>query len=322
MLASVIITNFNYGRFVAAAIDSALQQDHHDVEVIVVDDGSTDNSRSVIESYKERITCVVKGNGGQASAYNAGYTRAAGEVVLFLDADDTMCRDALSPCIAAFDKTVAKVQYQLRVIDPDGKPTRSRNPRYISRHRIREAIEQRGSYASPPSSGNVYAKWYLEQVMPMPEQPWRIGADTYLITLAPLYGEVVSLSGCHGGYRRHGTLNKVSNSVTYRTQYRIAKQQIELADAALRTDRAQPQHGKARSMKLASPYFLRALVDARGSLVQSTIGVAAFAYCLIRSALGAVSIPFYTRLKYLGLAGVFAAKAKVYGRPYSKATAH
>ena len=321
MLASVIITNFNYERFIAAAIDSALQQDYHDVEVIVVDDGSTDNSRSIIESYKEQITCVVKSNGGQASAYNAGYTRATGEVVLFLDADDTMFHNALSACIASVGKTVAKVQYPLRIIDQQGNPAWGRNPHYVSRHRIREAVEQRGSYASPPSSGNVYARWYLEQVMPMPEQPWRIGADTYLITLAPLYGEVASLSGCHGGYRRHGTLNKVSNSVTYRTQYRIAKQQVELADAALRTDRARPEHGKARSMKLASPYFLRALVDARGSLVQSTIGVAAFAHCLVRSAFGAICIPFHTRLKYLGLACLLAAQAVVGGRPLSKAVA-
>ena len=84
---SVIINNFNYGDFVGAAIDSALDQGDG-VEVIVVDDGSTDAFTSVIARYGTAITAVLQENAGQAAAFNAGFTASSGDVVVFLDADD------------------------------------------------------------------------------------------------------------------------------------------------------------------------------------------------------------------------------------------
>ncbi len=73
-LVSILINNYNYGRFLSKAIDSALNQEYQNIEVIVVDDGSTDDSRKIIESYGERIKPVLKENGGQASAFNAGFS--------------------------------------------------------------------------------------------------------------------------------------------------------------------------------------------------------------------------------------------------------
>lgn len=72
-LASIIIDNYNYGRFLADAINSALAQTYQHTEVIVVDDGSTDNSREIISQYGDRIRPVLKENGGQGSAFNAGF---------------------------------------------------------------------------------------------------------------------------------------------------------------------------------------------------------------------------------------------------------
>src|ERR1035438_2741424 len=78
-LMSVIIDNYNYGGFVRDAINSALDQTYPNVEVIVVDDGSTDNSREVISSFGNRVISVLKENGGQSSALNAGIARSSGE---------------------------------------------------------------------------------------------------------------------------------------------------------------------------------------------------------------------------------------------------
>ncbi|HLL41796.1 MAG TPA: glycosyltransferase family 2 protein, partial [Segetibacter sp.] len=81
LLASIIIDNYNYGHFIREAINSALQQSYQNIEVIVVDDGSTDNSREIIRSYGEKIIPVLKNNGGQASAFNAGYYKSTGDVI-------------------------------------------------------------------------------------------------------------------------------------------------------------------------------------------------------------------------------------------------
>jgi len=87
-LVSVLINNFNYGRFLSDAIDSALGQSYSNTEIIVVDDGSTDGSRDVIRGYGNRIISLFKPNGGQASAFNSAFAASKGEWILFLDSDD------------------------------------------------------------------------------------------------------------------------------------------------------------------------------------------------------------------------------------------
>lgn len=90
---SIIVLNYNYGRFLTAAIDSALNQDHPLCEVIVVDDGSTDNSRAVIGRYGDRIQSVLRAtNDGQISALSSAWPLARHPIVIFLDADDVLSR--------------------------------------------------------------------------------------------------------------------------------------------------------------------------------------------------------------------------------------
>jgi len=88
---SIVIPNYNYGRFIGEAIDSALAQTHPLVEVIVVDDGSTDDSRAVIERYGERVTAIFQANAGQNAACAAGFARAHFDLVVFVDSDDCCC---------------------------------------------------------------------------------------------------------------------------------------------------------------------------------------------------------------------------------------
>src|SRR3954451_10156846 len=104
VLVSIVVNNHNYARFLPAAIDSALAQDHARTEVIVVDDGSTDGSTDVIRRYRDRLHAVLKDNGGQASAFNAGARAARGDVVLFLDADDVLLPTAAGAAAGALAK--------------------------------------------------------------------------------------------------------------------------------------------------------------------------------------------------------------------------
>ena len=92
-LVSILITSYNYDRYLGNAIDSALNQTFRNIEVVVVDDGSEDNSLDVIKSYGDRIVSVVKQNGGQASAFNAGFAKSKGEIICFLDSDDEFTPD-------------------------------------------------------------------------------------------------------------------------------------------------------------------------------------------------------------------------------------
>ena len=80
---SIIINNYNYEQFLCEAIDSALKQRYSIEEVIVVDDGSEDNSRKLIESYGNKIVSVFKENGGQGSALNAGLQLAKAQLFVF-----------------------------------------------------------------------------------------------------------------------------------------------------------------------------------------------------------------------------------------------
>ena len=82
-LVSILINNFNYCKYLSDAIDSALSQTYAPTEVIVVDDGSIDQSREVIARYHSKIAAVLKENGGRASAFNAAVSGSKGDILCF-----------------------------------------------------------------------------------------------------------------------------------------------------------------------------------------------------------------------------------------------
>ena len=207
LLVSIVINNFNYGRFLSAAIESALAQSYSPLEVLVVDDGSTDDSREVVARYGSRVRSVFKPNGGQASAFNAGFAEARGSVVIFLDADDALFAAAAETAAGLFEDGVTKVHWPLYEIDAAGERTGTIHPRSpIAQGDLRSLAIERGPMTgnSPPTSGNAWSRTFLEAVLPIPEEPFRINADGYLLTLAWAYGEVRSAPKPLGVYRVHG----------------------------------------------------------------------------------------------------------------------
>ena len=211
MRASVIIDNYNYAEFLAQAIESALAQTHSQTEVIVVDDGSTDGSREVIARYGNRIVPILKDNGGQGSAFNAGFAVSHGALVIFLDADDVLLPDAVETLVPDFrDPEVAKAHWSMPVIDARGQRTGDVMEPDLAGGDFRDEVRRQGpqSDATPlsaPTSGNAFARSFLERVMPMPEEANRYGADTYLFALAPAYGRLVLHEEPQSLYRIHGT---------------------------------------------------------------------------------------------------------------------
>lgn len=207
VLVSVIVNNYNYAKFLTDAIESALAQTHPRVEVVVVDDGSTDSSREIIAGYGDRIVPVLKANGGQASAFNEGFAAARGEIVFFLDADDVLLPNAVERVVAAWRPGVSKVQFRLQLVDGEGKPIgRMWPPRELSMPSgdLAKEIIERGEYLFSPTSGNAFSRGLLQAILPMPPEPWRLSADVYLVYMAAFHGEVVSLDEALALYRMHG----------------------------------------------------------------------------------------------------------------------
>jgi glycosyltransferase involved in cell wall biosynthesis len=204
-LVTIAVNNYNYQRFLGEAIDSALGQSYPRVEVIVVDDGSTDGSREIIAGYGDRVIPILKENGGQASAFNAGFAASKGEIVIFLDADDVLLPETVARVVEAWRPGISKVQYLLEVMDAEGRRQgRLWLPNAVlSSGDLRELILSSGTYLSPPTSGNAFARDVLARLLPMPEKEWRISADGYLVSLAPFLGEVLSLNERIGLYRVH-----------------------------------------------------------------------------------------------------------------------
>lgn len=120
---SVVIPTYNMAAFLPEAIESVLRQAFQDFEVIVVDDGSTDNTREVVAQFASQIKYIRQENAGPSAAYNRGDDVARGEYLLHLDADDVLMEGALEKAVSVMDSAPeAGFCYgQVRDMDKDGK---------------------------------------------------------------------------------------------------------------------------------------------------------------------------------------------------------
>jgi hypothetical protein len=206
---SVVINNFNYGDFLADAIESSLAQRGVESEVIVVDDGSTDASRETIRRYEGRLRAILKENAGQGSAFNAGFQASQGDIVIFLDADDMLLPGTAASIDELFGRRpdIVKAHFRLAVVDEHGRATGDYVPpltQDLPDGDIRaRALTAPDDVPYPPTSGNAFSAAALRRLLPMPEQPYTRLADVYLLNLAPLLGPVGHLDLVGGHYRLH-----------------------------------------------------------------------------------------------------------------------
>src|SRR5438105_2154973 len=126
---SIIINNYNYAQFLEQAVESALAQTYPNCEVIVVDDGSADGSREVLNKFEGRATIILQENRGQVAALNNGLKRATGDLILFLDSDDVLFPEALEVVVKSWRTDSSKLQFPLEVLNSSGKPTGLLMPR-------------------------------------------------------------------------------------------------------------------------------------------------------------------------------------------------
>jgi hypothetical protein len=203
---SIIIDNYNYAQFLRQAIDSALSQSRHDLEIIVVDDGSTDDSSTVISEYGDRIHAIFQANGKQAAALNTGFAASKGDIILFLDADDYLFPDAVNQIVAALTPEIGKVHFRLQVVDGHNQPLDYFIPSVgmeLTSGEVWHKLLETSSYVSAPMSGNAYRRTTLEPVFPIPDA-YKTTADDYLMMSTPFYaGKLASINQPLGAYRVH-----------------------------------------------------------------------------------------------------------------------
>ncbi len=202
---TIAICNYNYERYLADAIDSALGQDYPGTQVLVVDDGSTDRSREIIGSYGSRIRAVLKPNGGQLSAYNRALEEVDSEYVILLDADDLLYSNTVTEVMRRFNSgDYVKVQFRLDVISRDGSATGVTVPHTDAPTNCGTLLREGWLYPSPPASGNAYQTSALRKIFPIPEiSEGRYGADFFAIYGVALVGNVASIPHSLGAYRVH-----------------------------------------------------------------------------------------------------------------------
>jgi glycosyltransferase involved in cell wall biosynthesis len=196
-LISVLVDTYNHERYIEQALVSVLEQglSPEELEIVVVDDGSTDHTPSIIQKFLPRVRHVRKRNGGQASAFNAGFAEARGEIVAFLDGDDWWTKGKLLAVTDALERhpTVAAVGHGHYEFHEGTNETWLRVPqrRVLISMADREATRQanRERRFLLPSALTVRRK-VLEWIMPIPEEMVFI-ADVPLQAAALVMGTLI-----------------------------------------------------------------------------------------------------------------------------------
>jgi len=228
---TVIITNHNYGRFLGRAIDSVLAQTLRDFELIVVDDGSDDESREILAAYADRATLLLLPHVGLGRALDHAIGHARGPLVAFLDADDWMHPRKLERVVAAMAEHPRWVQLAHPSIHVDagghavavGRRPRPPAPD-VTRHLLRW-----GRYPWGITSELVCRRRVLQEVRPLPEA---FSSDTYLTATVPFFGQVGYLDEPLVYYRQHASNMQRTSGYAYLIAQREATAQYINAAAA------------------------------------------------------------------------------------------
>jgi glycosyltransferase involved in cell wall biosynthesis len=208
-LVTVLLDNYNYETYLAQAIDSALQQTYDRIEVVVVDDGSKDNSRAVIEGYGSRISSVFKQNGGQGSAFNAGLPKITGDIVCLLDADDLFVPDKVEKIVETFQSMPEAdwIFHALQDVNAVGEPieTCTDHAQFESQILSLQSTIRQGQELPyfPPTSALCFRRSLLTQILPIPEA-LRISSDNFLCLSAAFLGNGYLFGDALSHYRMHG----------------------------------------------------------------------------------------------------------------------
>ncbi|HXJ81566.1 MAG TPA: glycosyltransferase [Candidatus Methylomirabilis sp.] len=205
-VATAVIVAFNQGRYVEEAVRSVLAQEFpaSELEILVVDDGSTDDTEARAKGFGDRVRYVRKDNGGEASALNLGIEISRGDIIALLEADDLWHPGKLGRVARAFDThpDAAMVYHPYEIWDTR-KQERRDDPHFVGLSgRIRDHLADLLTYDVSGTSVLSFRRSFLERLLPIPPV-FRTCVDVYLASLIVLVGPVVALEEVLATYRKH-----------------------------------------------------------------------------------------------------------------------
>lgn len=203
---TVLIDSYNYGHFIEEAIDSVITQDFpaDQFEILVVDDGSTDDTAERVKKFGSRVQYLHKPNGGQASAFNCGFQKAKGEVIAMLDADDYWLPGKLRRLVEQFEKypDAGMVYHRLQEFNMQCGQRREGSFAAISGFVARNRKDLL-RYILYPTSSLAFRRSSIQPLLPIPEE-LTIQADSYLSGLIIFLAPIVAVDQSLAVYRVHG----------------------------------------------------------------------------------------------------------------------
>lgn len=238
---SVLIDTYNHDQFIEQAVESVWAQDFpaEQMEILVVDDGSTDDTPQRLAKYTGRIRYLRKENGGQASAINVGIAHAKGEVVAFLDGDDVWLPNKVSRVVKEFQSNPQVVLVYHKFSFWDSRDGREWDPGWplISGEILADRSKLQIYSPSPaPTSSLAFRKTSLDRLTPIPER-CSFMHDAYLTGTAVFLGAVSAIPECLTKNRVHG------NNLWFMENNRLPdrkflQRRIEVRRAAIESIRA------------------------------------------------------------------------------------
>jgi glycosyltransferase involved in cell wall biosynthesis len=215
-LVTVFINAYNYGRFLGRAIESAIAQTYPPsrIEILVVDDGSTDETPQIVQRYANRVRYVRKARGGQASALNEGFRQAQGDIICLLDADDYFYPDKVRRVVEVFRDSpgVGLVYNNINIVDnagtivrevPWGRTWTCRKVRLSSVPAQLQSLILLGHPWNCMTSSMSLHKSAAER-LEVPEDLFHHSADLFLGIVLPFMAEVRLIDTALTAYVFHG----------------------------------------------------------------------------------------------------------------------
>jgi glycosyltransferase involved in cell wall biosynthesis len=216
-LVTALINTYNYARYLPFAINSVLNQTYPNIEVIVVDDGSTDHTPEILSQYTDQVRAIRTENGGQGHAFNIGFPQARGELLMLLDADDVWLPEKVERMVelAARQPKAGMLYHRFQNIHHNGGIQNFVFPPAIVSGDYRARyLRAGGHWWCPITSVLTFRTDHIRGVLPIPTYAVREGADTVITDYCALTTEIASRPEVLALRRLHGSNHYASGRET------------------------------------------------------------------------------------------------------------